>query len=72
MDLGDLPFDMPKLNRRLRAQSGLSSDAGAPSTLDPNNMSHASSSLSMRGDDRMGTLKFILISSYLIYKLLIK
>lgn len=53
MDLGDLPFDMPKLNRRLRAQSGLSNDT-APNTLDPNNMSHASSSLSMRDENRFG------------------
>lgn len=53
VDLGDLPFDMPKLNRqnRLRAQSG---DAAPSSTLDPNNMSHASSSLSMRDENRLG------------------
>lgn len=51
VDLGDLPFDMPKLNRRLRAQSGHSNDA-APSTLDPNNMSHAS--LSVRDENRLG------------------
>lgn len=55
VDLGDLPFDMPKLNRRLRAQSGLSTDVAAPNTLDPNNMSHASSSLSMRDENRAGT-----------------
>lgn len=53
MDLGDLPFDMPKLNRqnRIRAQSG---EAAPSSTLDPNNMSHASSSLSMRDENRLG------------------
>lgn len=44
---------MPKLNRRLRAQSGQSTDA-APSTLDPNTMSHASSSQSMRDENRFG------------------
>lgn len=53
MDLGDLPFDMPKLNRRLRAQSG--NDA-IPNTLDLNNISHASSSLSMRDENRLGML----------------
>lgn len=53
VDLGDLPFDMPKLNRRLRAQSG--NDA-IPNTLDLNNISHASSSLSMRDENRLGML----------------
>lgn len=53
VDLGDLPFDMPKLNRqnRLRAQSTQSGDA-AP--IEPINMSHASSSLSMRDENRTG------------------
>lgn len=55
MDLGELPFDMPKLNRRLHAQA--MSTETAPSTLDPN-MSHASSSQSMRDGDRFG-IKFL-------------
>lgn len=49
VDLGDLPFDMPKLNRRLRAQA---TNDGAPNTLDI--MSHASSSQSMRDENRFG------------------
>lgn len=52
VDLGDLPFDMPKLNRRLRGQTGQSTET-APNTLDLN-MTNASSTQSMREENRLG------------------
>lgn len=54
VDLGDLPFDMPKLNRRLRGQTGQSTET-APNTLDLN-MTNASSSQSMREENRLGNI----------------
>lgn len=57
VDLGDLPFDMPKLKRRLRAQPGHGSstmEAAATTSLDlPDNI-HDTSNLSLRDDSRSG------------------
>lgn len=54
VDLGDLPFDMPKLNRRLRTQTGQSTET-ATNTLDLN-MKDPSSNQSMREENRFGNI----------------
>lgn len=53
VDLGDLPFDMPKLKRRLRDQRA-SNSFHAPENTDTSGISNASSSQSMRDDNRPG------------------
>lgn len=53
VDLGDLPFDMPKLKRRLRDQRAPNS-FHAPENTDTSGISNASSSQSMRDDNRPG------------------
>lgn len=70
VDLGDLPFDMPKLRRRLRqVQSG----AGVTQTSESSCISQASSSQSVRNDKlRMGKRRIYIghgaVSLFLSYR----
>lgn len=59
VDLGDLPFDMPKLKRRLRGQPQPNS-FHAPDNTDTSGISLASSSQSMRDENRPSKSKQII------------
>jgi SH2 domain-containing adapter protein B/D/E/F len=50
VDLGELPFDMPKLRRRLRMNQQQSGTVPARSNTESSGLSQASSSQSIRED----------------------
>lgn len=52
MDLGDLPFDMPKLRRRLRMNQNEGNHLGV--STDTSGISQASSSHSVRDENKIG------------------